>query len=299
MTAAASAPVVRTLAPISGAVLESLYQHRVLSTCQLRAMHAPAAGLRWMQRVMAALAAAGLAGFVRVGRGAPRLYHLTAAGADAVELIATRTEPRRRLVTAARAAGPLHAHTREVNDAGIAFMTDARQRGDDCGPLAWRHEIAHPTGPPRPRHAGPAVIADAVLTYLQRTTDNRLAFHYAFVEIDRATQPVDALATKLARYSALHAYTPKGQSEPAWREHHPVFPLVLCLLSGTPSADALRRRERTVLALCAADPKLADNPHVHLRVAHLADLIEYGPFAAIFHAPAEPDLGVDWLGAHR
>ena len=296
MTGAASVPVVRTLAPVSGAVLESLYQHRVLSTRQLRAMHAPAAGVRWMQRVMAALTAAGLVGFVRVGRGAPRLYHLTAAGADAVELIATRTEPRRRLINATRAAGPLHAHTRGVNDAGIAFMNAARQRGDDCGPLAWRHELAHPTGPPRARHGGPAVIADAVLTYLQHTTDERLAFHYAFLEVDRATQPVDALATKLARYTALHAYIPKEQSEPAWRQHYPVFPLVLCLLSGTASPEILRRRERTVLALCAADAKLADHPHVHLRVAHLTDLIEQGPFAAIFHAPTDPASGVDWLG---
>ncbi len=297
MTANVSPAGGRALPPVSGAVLESLYQHRVLSTRQLRAMHAPAAGLRWMQRVMAALAAAGLVGFVRVGRGAPRLYHLTAAGADAVELIATRTEPRRRLITAARAAGPLHAHTREVNDAGIAFMTAARQRRDDCGPLAWRHEIAHPTGPPRGRHGGPVVIADAVLSYLQHTTDDRLAFHYAFLEIDRATQPVDALAIKLARYTALHSHVPKGQSEPAWREHYPVFPLVLCLLSGTASAEALRRRERTVLALGAADPKLADHPHVQLRVAHLTDLIEHGPFAAIFHTPTDPAVGVDWLGA--
>ena len=297
MTATHSPAGGRALPPVSGPVLESLYQHRVLSTRQLRTMHAPAAGLRWMQRVMAALAAAGLVGFVRVGRGAPRLHHLTASGADAVELIPTRTEPRRRLITSARAAGPLHSHTREVNDAGIAFMTAARQRGDDCGPLGWRHEIAHPTGPARGRHGTPAVIADAVLTYLQHTTDERLAFHYAFLELDRATQPVDALATKLARYPALHAYVPKGQSEPAWREHYPVFPLVLCLLSGATSPQALKRRERTVLALCATDPKFADNPHVHLRVAHLTDLIEHGPFAAIFHAPAEPDLDVDWLGA--
>ena len=141
------------------------------------------------------------------------------------------------------------------------------------------------------------MIADAVLTYLQHTAGDRLAFHYAFLEIDRATQPVDALATKLARYTALHTYVPKGQSERAWREHYPVFPLVLCLLSGTPSPQALKRRERTVLALCATDPKLADNPHVHIRFAHLTDLIEYGPFAAIFHAPTDPDVAVDWLGA--
>ena len=233
---------------------------------------------------------------MRVGRGAPRLYHLTAAGADAVELIATRTEPRRRLVTAARAAGPLHAHTREVNDAAIAFMTAARDRGDDFGPLAWRHEIAHPAGPPRGPHGAPAVIADAVLTYLQHHRDGRLAFHYAFLELDRATQPVDALATKLARYTAVHAHTAKGKHEPAWREHYPVFPMVLCLLSGTPSPDTLRRRARTVLALCAADPALADNPHVHVRVGLFTDLVGRGPFAAIFHAPDRPDVALDWLG---
>jgi hypothetical protein len=98
-----------------------------------------------MQRVMASLLDAGLVGFVRVGRGAPRLYRLTAAGADAVELIATRTEHRRWLITAAKAAGPLHSHTREVNDVGIAFVTAARDRWLWCRPGAPGATTAAPS----------------------------------------------------------------------------------------------------------------------------------------------------------
>jgi hypothetical protein len=141
------------------------------------------------------------------------------------------------------------------------------------------------------------VIADAVLTYLQHHRDDRLAFHYAFLELDRATQPVDALASKLARYTAVHDHTSKGHREPAWRQHYPVFPMVLCLLSGTTTPEVLERRRRTVLALCAADPTLVENRHVRVRVARFTDLIERGPFATIFHDPDHPEHAVDWLGA--
>jgi hypothetical protein len=284
-----------SLPPVAGPILESLYQHRVLSTRQVHAMHTPRAGLRYCQRVLAELARAGLTGFVRAGRGGARLHHLTAAGAEAVELITTRPEPRRRLITSARAAGPLQQHTLAVNDTGIAFMHAARARGDECEPLAWRHEIAHPTGPARGTRGAPLVIADALLTYLQHEPDGGMAVHYAFVELDRATQPAADLAAKLARYTAVHAYTSKGASRPAWREHYPVFPLVLAILTGKPRATLQRRRD-VVLDLCAASAELAIDGSVQVRIALLADLTKDGPFAPVFHTPADPDRAVDWLG---
>lgn len=296
MTARAPlAPSAESLPPIAGPVLESLYQHRVLSTEQVHATHTPHAGLRYTQRILAQLARAGLVAFVRAGRGGARLHHLTPAGADAVELISTRPEPRRRLVTSAKAAGPLQAHTVAVNDTGIAFMQAARERGDECEPLAWRHEIAHPTGPARGARGAPLVIADALITYLQYEPDGAMAVHYAFLELDRATQPAADLAAKLARYPAVHAYTPKGAGRPAWREHYPVFPLVLGVLAGKPQR-VLQRRRDVVLDLCAATPELADSRQVQVRLALLEDLAQHGPFAPVFRTPERPDRPVDWLG---
>jgi hypothetical protein len=56
-----------------------------------------------------------------------------------------RVETRRKLLSPMDARGPLRAHTLAVNDVGIAFLKAARPRAEDeCGPLAWRHEVAHP-----------------------------------------------------------------------------------------------------------------------------------------------------------
>lgn len=289
-------PVAATLPPVAGPMLESLYQHRVLATRQLHQMHTPATGLRWTHQVLQQLAAAGLVGWVRAGRGGVRLHHLTAAGADAVELIPSRAELRRRLVTPAKAVGPLQAHTLAVNDAGIAFLTTARTRGDECEPLAWRHEIAHPTGPARPGNRAPLLIADALLSYLQTGPGQQLVFHTAFIELDRATQPVDALADKLARYATLHSYTPKGASRPGWKQYYAVFPHVLCVMAGKPRA-ALERRRQTALALAHADAALAASRHVQVRACLLDDLTTEGPFGLIFRTAADPGQPVTWLGA--
>lgn len=292
--ATGSGPVAATLPPVAGPMLESLYQHRVLATRQLHQMHTPDVGLRWTHQVLHQLAGAGLVGWVRAGRGGVRLHHLTAAGADAVELIPTRPEMRRRLVTPAKAVGPLQAHTLAVNDTGIAFMRAARTRGDECEPLAWRHEIAHPTGPARPGNRAPLLIADALISYLEAGPD-QLVFHSAFIELDRATQPVDALADKLARYATLHTYTPKGMARPGWEQYYTVFPYVLCVMAGK-SRPALDRRRQTALVLAHLTPALAASRHVKVLACLLEDLTTQGPFAPIFRSAAEPARAVNWLG---
>jgi hypothetical protein len=45
------------LRPVAGEVLESLFQHRLLSTDQLRKLHAPHASARWTQQVLSELEA--------------------------------------------------------------------------------------------------------------------------------------------------------------------------------------------------------------------------------------------------
>ena len=50
-------------------------------------------------------------------------------------------------------------------------------------------------------------IADALLTYQRNEPDCGASFHYRFIELDRATIPVDTVAAKLARYAGLYRHT--------------------------------------------------------------------------------------------
>ena len=61
-------------------VTASLAQHRVLSTAQVRAIHLPGRGERWVQRLLARLGQAGLAGYVQSPRSHRRLWHVTELG---------------------------------------------------------------------------------------------------------------------------------------------------------------------------------------------------------------------------
>lgn len=144
------------------------------------------------------------------------LWFLSSQGADTIHAAGTLTEPRRHLTTAAEASGPLRRHTLAVNDTGIAFVKAARERaGDDCGPLSWRHEIAHPITQARGRRKAQLVIADALLSYLQGAPDESLILHQRFIELDRGTIPPEQLAGKLARYAS---YATTGPS-PRRRTH--------------------------------------------------------------------------------
>jgi Replication-relaxation len=289
--------VLPRLGPTAVEMLESVHQHRLLSTRQLHELHSPTATRRWTQLIAADLQRHGLVAAARLPRGMKLLY-VTPAGADAVETIGSRTETRRKVVGAEQASGPLQQHTLAVNDVGLCFVQAARERGDDCGPWAWRHEIAHTIGHQPGQRQAEHVIADALLTY-QRTTPEQTSFHYRLIELDRATMPVDDLATKLGRYARLYRYTlrAEGLADPAplWRERYSVFPTVLVVLANG-TRRRLERRRDVVLALCGQDQELQDVPEVRIDVCLLGDLQNEGPFAPIIHSAAEPDRSVDWLG---
>jgi hypothetical protein len=290
-------PAAPTLPTVATDVLTSIYQHRLLSTAQVHEMHMPGRTRRWAEQVLAQLASRGLTAFVRPGRGGAHLYYVTLAGAQAVELIPTRVETRRKLITSEQAAGPLWRHTLAVNDVGIAFLKAAREHGDDFGPFGWRHEIAH-HAPTAGRNRGELLIADALITYLVLGPARELTFHYRLLELDRATVPTDTLAAKLARYADLyrHARAGRGQATgPVWQAQYPIFPEIICVLAGQPRA-ALTRRAQTVLALCREDPQLKSTPEVRVSLALLEDLQAKGPFAAIWHQPKDPGQALDWLG---
>ncbi|HSZ69150.1 MAG TPA: replication-relaxation family protein [Solirubrobacteraceae bacterium] len=291
-------PAAAPLPSITTELLTSLYQHRLLTTAQILAMHFPGRTRRRAEEVLATLTRRRLIAFVRPGRRKPRLYFLTLAGTQAVEQVPTRVETRRKLITPEQAAGPLWQHTLAVNDTGIAFMRAARERGDEFGAFSWRHEIAHQA--PTPGHTrSELLISDALLTYLAHNPDGQLTFHYRLLELDRATVPTDTLATKLARYTNLYHHTPTSRGQPAntptWQTHYPIFPDIACILTGAPR-PALQRRTQTVLALCHTDPHLQATPQVRISLALLQDLQTHGPHAPIWHQPPNPTRTLDWLG---
>lgn len=272
-------------------ILASLAQHRILSTPQVGAIHFPGRSPRWVRMVLARLADAGLAAFVpNLGAaGAPRrLWYVTEPGARAA-LEAGLLEAMPRLLDAEAAAGPLQAHTIALNDAAICFLGGAQERGDECGPLAWRHEVAHRLG--YGRRAG-SLFADAVITYV-RLTDSEIVVEQRFLELDRATLSVDRLAAELGRYGRLMRAEGK-RGELLWRSQYPSFPPVICVLAGA-GREALRRRRDTAVAILQGDPDFTGSPGLSVRFCLAEDLAEYGPFAQIFTDARDCETQVTWL----
>ncbi|HEX4304832.1 MAG TPA: replication-relaxation family protein [Solirubrobacterales bacterium] len=281
-------------------ILESLGQHRLLSTLQVRELHTPGASMRWTRALLGRLRRNGFAASVAVPGGL-LLWHVTDAGADALEEIPSRAETRRPRVTPEAAAGPLQQHTIAVNETGVAFVRAARERGDECGPFDWFHEIAHSLGPPPGRRSPEQLISDAVLTY-QLADDGGAGASvvYRFIELDRANRSTAELARRIGRYARLFRREIESDAAGArvalWEHFYPVFPGLLVVLAGRPSEQRLIERRATVLALCRADAGLAESPEVEVSICLLSDLAARGPFAPIFRTSADPGADVDWLG---
>jgi hypothetical protein len=274
-------------------IVASLAAHRALTSEQVRAIHLPAVKRRWSQKVMARIGASGLADHATSTDPPGRLWFATEAGLRAaVELGVLAGPPR--LFDAAEVLGPLQAHTFAVNEAAISFLRAARDRGDDFGPLAWRHEVVHPLAVGRHRRRTRAVIPDAVLTYLRTEEAGKTFVEHRFLELDRATLAVDALAAELARYADLFRAVGEDE-EQLWRLRYPQFPSVVCVLAGAGTRVLVRRRD-TALALLRAEPQLTRTPEVEIRVCLLEDLLAAGPFAPIFRSLRDPGRAVDWLG---
>lgn len=192
-------------------------------------------------------------------------------------------------------------HTLTVTETALAFLEDARRRGDVCEPLDWLPEVHHPIG------SGEAVIPDALLYYRRGPVDGAGgAMLRAFVEVDRATMGPERLAAKLTAYERLYRYVPMVPGrrptlqEPAveeWRRRYPLFPRVLFVLDGTGPAGV----ENRISALRAGAGLLARFPYeVQVLVAPLADLLQHGPSAPVWRPVHEPGRRVRWTeSGHR
>ncbi|MFD9329879.1 replication-relaxation family protein [Streptomyces sp. NPDC060065] len=191
-------------------------------------------------------------------------------------------------------------HTLTMTETALAFLEDARRRGDLCGPLDWIPEVHHPLG------SGEAVIPDALLYYRRGPADgdDDGAMLRAFVAVDRATMGPERLAAKLPAYERLYRYVPMVPGrrptlqEPAqeeWGRHYPLFPRLLFVLDGTGSTGV----ENRIRALRAGAGLLAPSGFVYdvpVLAASLADLLQNGPSAPVWRPVRDPDRRVHWTG---
>ena len=200
-----------------------------------------------------------------------------------------------RLIGAEGAAGPLQAHTLAVNDAAICFLRAARERGDEFGPLAWRHEVAHRARVGRRRRAR---CSPTRCSPICGSTAAEVVVEQRFLELDRATLSVDRLAAELARYAALscaprasRASRSGALSTRSSRRSSACSPGQGGRRCGAAATPPWR--------CCGADPDFSGSPELSIRLCLAEDLAERGPFAPIFTDARDPEEPVDWLGNRR
>jgi hypothetical protein len=188
-------------------------------------------------------------------------------------------------ITSATAASLKTPHTLTVTRAHLAFITDARRRGDEHGPLDWTPEVSHPLGD------GERVIADAVMHYTLNEDQQRRKLR-AFIEIDRTTMSSERLAAKLIEYARLWSYEPqpigrqrphtRTETGPAWLRWYPVYPRVLFILTGA-SPYVLTNRINDLQAMAAQHPLVAALARqVPLGATTLNDLESNSPTANLW-----------------
>lgn len=165
----------------------------------------------------------------------------------------------------------------------LAFVGDARRRGDEHGHLDWTPEVSHPLSD------GEKVIADAVMHYTLAGSEQRTKLR-AFIEVDRATMGSERLASKLIEYARLWSYEPQliGRARSrrqqagagaAWLRWYPVFPRVLFILTGA-TPHVLANRISDLQAMTAQHPLVAALAReVPLGAAVLNDLETHSPTA--------------------
>ncbi|MFG2753936.1 replication-relaxation family protein [Streptomyces xanthophaeus] len=266
-------------------VLTLIAQHRLLTTTQIHRLLTPDAPPRTIHKVLVPLRKEGLITHATLSRRL-QAHFLTPAGH---QMVGTWPELRGRTATtipSARAARLHAAHILTGARAHLAFLTDARARGDEYQPLDWMPEVTHRL----PDTAGEdRLIADAVLHYT--ATSPRLQYR-AFIEIDRTTMSSERLARKLITYARFHAYTPPSagrrgtiadqSGDLAWQRSYPLFPRVLFILTGG-TRTTLTNRIADLKRMAAEHPLVTRmGTQVPLGAAILEDLEAQGPQAPVW-----------------
>ncbi|MFD7055208.1 replication-relaxation family protein [Streptomyces mirabilis] len=283
--------------------LAVLAQYRMATTEQMHHVIAPGVRIEQTRRRLAKLRTEGLVDHITLAQaGRTRVWFPTAYGVQIASEwpeLRGRRPPRR---VADRTAVRLRVgHGLTVTETALAFLQDARRRGDQCPPLDWIPEVYHSLG------SGEAVIPDALLFYRRGPEGEKGAMLRAFLEIDRATMGPERLAAKITAYARLHHYiaVPVGRPrsfghEPPqeeWRRHYPLFPRLLFVLDNTGPAGIETRI--TALRAAADDLQLSGfRREVLILAAPLADLLHNGPSAPVWRPVQNPDQRVSWMHPH-
>ncbi|MFI8194870.1 replication-relaxation family protein [Streptomyces sp. NPDC085946] len=279
--------------------LAVLVQYRMATTEQLHLLLAPGVRIEQTRRRLAKLRAEGLVDRITLPQaGRTRVWFPTSYGAQIAGEWPELRGRRPSRTASDRTAVRLRAgHGLTVTEVALAFVQDARRRGDICQPLDWIPEVHHAFG------GGEAVIPDALL-YYRKGSDGRGVMLRAFVEVDRATMGPERLGAKLGAYARLHAHVPTSapgtRRRPAgleppqeeWRRHYPLFPRLLFILDGTGPTGVENRTH----ALYTAAGQLAPDALLGVPVlaAALTDLLRDGPCAPVWRPVQDPDQRIAW-----
>ncbi|BBC28742.1 uncharacterized protein SGFS_000330 [Streptomyces graminofaciens] len=267
--------------PLPHQLLAVLGQHRMATTGQLHDLLRPGMARQTVSTPLNKLRREGLVDYtVLPASNRSRAWYLTGEGARLVRgFPALRGRPPYSIASAA-AASLKTPHTLTVVRTHLAFVADARRRGDEHGHLDWTPEISHPLSD------GEKIITDAVMYYTLIGEDQRTKLR-AFVEVDRTTMSSERLALKLIEYARLWSYEPQpvGRSRArqsvvpgaVWLRWYPVFPRVLFVLTGA-SRYVLGNRINDLQAMVAQHPLVGTLARqVPLGAAVLDDLELQGP----------------------
>lgn len=225
----------------------------------------PASRARVTRRVLAGLVSAGYVEAARrvfdQGAGpARRVYVLTASGGAVLRRAGRRAGPPR-----ARRGSLFIEHAMVTAEVALAFRRAARAKP---GPelVSWESDWDLAAAIP-----GSPVVPDAhvVLATERMTLD-------VFLEVDRATERPAAFARKIRAYLDWHW-------SGTWRQHLKVWPLVLVVTPTALRGLSLRRTTETVLAGFGGEG-------TEFRFAQLEEVLDAGPFAAIWQVAGHPGV---------
>ncbi|PWJ07765.1 hypothetical protein DKG34_10050 [Streptomyces sp. NWU49] len=304
--------------------LAVLVQYRMATTAQMHLILSPEVRIEQTRRRLAKLREEGLVDRITLPRaGRTRVWRPTPYGAQLAgewPELRGRRPPRGAVDRTAVRLKVGHGLT--VTETALAFLQDARRRGDVCRPLDWIPEVRHPLG------GGEAVIPDALLYYQRRSADGASGADgahrtddaggagdtegtrggvmlRAFVEVDRAPMGPERLAAKLSSYARLHRYAPAPAARPrqqpfpqpvqeTWRQRYPLFPRLLFVLDGTGPAG-VETRIHALRAATRGHELAAFLREVPVLAAPMTDLLQHGPTAPVWRPVHDPDQRVGWM----
>ena len=273
MTTAARPPV---LSPPLLDLLTSLRRHGLMTTTQVHRLHFPTSSVRAARKRLARLADQGV--ITRVFGPMPGREARWFPTARGVELADYAGIDAYRMT--ADVAGSRHAaHLMAANEVGIVLADWARRTGDRFDTWGWTHEVVHRWG----REGASILCTDAVVTY-EIPTRAGMSAEWRFMELDRGTEPIHHLVSKVVNYRRYRLWAPNRTPAEAhlakldWQRRYPVWP-GLVFVFDLPS-DQARQRAGDLAGFCSVDPRLGD-PQIPVVATTLGALRRQGPFAPI------------------